>query len=67
MRRFLFCNSEVRNYNLVMVTILKTDSVFFPIRIFRFEDGDFIKLQIRIYFLKFFQRFRIENQDVIVI
>ena len=50
-----------------MVTILKTDSVFFPIRIFRFEDGDFIKLQIRIYFLKFFQRFRIENQDVIVI
>ena len=67
MRRFLFCNSEVRNYNLVMVTILKTDSVFFPIRIFRFEDGDFIKLQIRIYFLKFFQRFRIENQDVIVV
>lgn len=50
-----------------MVTILKTDSVVFPIRIFRFEDGDFVKFQIRIYFLKLFQQFRIENQDVIVL
>ena len=51
MRGFYLYDNSVRNYNLVMVTILKTDYVFFPIRIFRFEDGDFIKLQIRIYFL----------------
>ena len=50
-----------------MVTILKTDSVFFPIRIFRFEDGDFIKFKISHNLLKLFQLFRIENQDVIVI